>query len=197
MPALCCSYLLPDFFSLSFYSVWNLSAVVQLRISQPCFSSLSTPSLAFAPTLAPDPSSPSNRLSTITTKSKITSRFLGLAQRVWVCVRVCVCHSPPLSTGGLVGNAAKYFWFRGREGCWLRLVGVAVFVLLCFLDNRFAERYLFTPPNHWHTFRANLSLYLARSHFHKSARAQTAPSFLTGTECAREELKSKLLLKGQ
>lgn len=57
-----------------------------------------------------------------------------------------VCHSPPLSTGGLEGNAAKYFWFRGREGCWLRLVGVAVFVLLCFLDNRLVKRHLFTPP---------------------------------------------------
>ncbi len=111
---------------------------------------------------------------------------------------VSMCHSPPLSTGGLVGNAAKYFWFRGREGCWLRLVGVAVFVLLCFLDNRLVERYLFTPPNHWHTFRANLTLYLTRSHFHKSASAETVLRFLTGTECAREELKSKLLfLKGQ
>lgn len=66
------------------------------------------------------------------------------------------------------------------------------FLLLCFLDNRFVERYLFTPPNHGHTFRANLSVFRACSHFHKSASAETVLCFLTGSERGTE-IKTSLL----
>lgn len=69
------------------------------------------------------------RLHILSPGSSSQAGFLGLALE-------CVRHSPPLSTGGLEGSAAKYFWFSGRVGCWQRLKGVAAFsffVSACFV----------------------------------------------------------------
>lgn len=132
-PALFCNNLFPCIF---LYPVWNLSAVVQLHIRPQfgCFItsfSLSasffpalTPGLAFAPDLQPHlwlqtcrPWSavhhlcpPAPRLSSAYSQS-LPYHPVQARKQVFrlgpVSVSVCVCHSPPLSTGGLVGERCQ------------------------------------------------------------------------------------------